>query len=70
MLTALLGIVRRGSGTGARDALTLVLNGDVFDLDAPRVVGNESVFHDLPRNAEHASRRRARSSDRAIPDGS
>src|SRR6185436_17743126 len=34
--------------------LTLVLNGDVFDLDAPRVVGKESVFHDLPRTAEHA----------------
>jgi UDP-2,3-diacylglucosamine pyrophosphatase LpxH len=37
-----------------REALTLVLNGDVFDLDAPRVVGEESVFHDLPRDAEHA----------------
>lgn len=36
------------------DALTLVLNGDVFDLDAPRVVGQKSVFHDLPRTAEHA----------------
>ncbi|UQA55922.1 metallophosphoesterase [Polyangium aurulentum] len=36
------------------DALTLVLNGDVFDFDAPRVVGTESVFHDLPRSAEHA----------------
>jgi UDP-2,3-diacylglucosamine pyrophosphatase LpxH len=36
------------------DALELVLNGDVFDLDAPRVVGGESVFHDQPRNAAHA----------------
>jgi UDP-2,3-diacylglucosamine pyrophosphatase LpxH len=36
------------------DSLTLVLNGDVFDFDAPRVVGSESVFHDLPRSAEHA----------------
>ncbi len=36
------------------DALTFVLNGDVFDFDAPRVVGEESVFHDLPRTAENA----------------
>ncbi len=36
------------------EQLTLVLDGDVFDLDAPRVVKNESVFHDLPRTAEHA----------------
>jgi UDP-2,3-diacylglucosamine pyrophosphatase LpxH len=36
------------------DALCLVLNGDVFDFDAPRVVEGESVFHDLPRTAEHA----------------
>jgi hypothetical protein len=36
------------------ESLTLVLDGDVFDLDAPRVVGNQSVFHDLPRTAEHA----------------
>jgi UDP-2,3-diacylglucosamine pyrophosphatase LpxH len=38
----------------AGDELVLVLNGDIFDLDAPRVVDDESVFHDLPRNAEHA----------------
>src|SRR5580704_4523115 len=36
------------------DELCLVLNGDVFDFDAPRVVDGESVFHDLPRTAEHA----------------
>jgi UDP-2,3-diacylglucosamine pyrophosphatase LpxH len=35
------------------DDLTLVLNGDIFDFDAPRVLGNDSVFHDLPRSAEH-----------------
>jgi UDP-2,3-diacylglucosamine pyrophosphatase LpxH len=35
------------------DDLCLVLNGDVFDFDAPRVVDGESVFHDLPRTAEH-----------------
>ena len=38
----------------AGDELTLVLNGDVFDLDAPRVIGQESVFHDLPRTAANA----------------
>src|SRR5262245_16742386 len=36
------------------DGLTLVLDGDIFDLDAPRVVGQESVFHDLPRTADNA----------------
>jgi hypothetical protein len=36
------------------DELSLILNGDVFDFDAPRVVGTESVHHDLPRSAEHA----------------
>ena len=36
------------------DTLTFVLNGDVFDFDAPRVIGEESVFHDLPRTAENA----------------
>lgn len=33
------------------EELTLVLNGDVFDFDAPRVIDGESVFHDRPRNA-------------------
>lgn len=36
------------------DALCLVLNGDVFDFDAPRVIDGRSAFHDLPRTAEHA----------------
>ncbi|MCS6898647.1 MAG: metallophosphoesterase [Myxococcales bacterium] len=33
------------------DSLTLVLNGDIFDLDAPRVLHETSRFHDLPRDA-------------------
>ncbi|MFT3771375.1 MAG: hypothetical protein QM820_38670 [Minicystis sp.] len=37
------------------DRLTLILNGDVFDFDAPRVVGGVSVFHDQPRDARHAT---------------
>ena len=41
-------------GRAGGDELTLVLNGDIFDFDAPRVVGEESICHDLPRNAEHA----------------
>lgn len=36
------------------EPLTFVLNGDVFDFDAPRVIDEESVFHDLPRTAENA----------------
>ena len=32
----------------------LVLNGDVFDFDAPRVRDGQSEHHDLPRDAEHA----------------
>jgi len=36
------------------EELTLVLNGDVFDFDAPRVEGGRSVFHNQPRNAEFA----------------
>ena len=47
MLDALLGRVQG-------DELCLVLNGDVFDFDAPRVVDGKTVFHDLPRTAEHA----------------
>ncbi|WP_437636477.1 hypothetical protein [Sorangium sp. So ce854] len=59
MLDALRGEVRKGTGGAGgrgteRDELTLVLNGDIFDLDAPRVIDNESVVHDLPRTAEHA----------------
>ncbi len=37
------------------DALELVLNGDVFDFDAPRVLGGRSVFHDQPRDAAHSA---------------
>jgi UDP-2,3-diacylglucosamine pyrophosphatase LpxH len=44
----------RSHADASRDELTLVLNGDVFDFDAPRVIGQKSVFHDLPRSAEHA----------------
>lgn len=36
------------------ETLTFVLNGDVFDFDAPRVIDQESVFHDLPRTEENA----------------
>src|SRR5690242_2948283 len=36
------------------DDLEVVLNGDIFDFDAPRVIDNESRFHDLPRDADHA----------------
>jgi UDP-2,3-diacylglucosamine pyrophosphatase LpxH len=34
--------------------LTVVLAGDVFDLDAPRVASGRSVPHDLPRTSAHA----------------
>jgi UDP-2,3-diacylglucosamine pyrophosphatase LpxH len=37
------------------DRLTLILNGDIFDLDAPRVIDGESVFHNLPRDAAHSA---------------
>lgn len=36
------------------DSLTLILGGDIFDFDAPRVIEGVSHFHDLPRTAEHA----------------
>ena len=36
------------------DELTLILNGDIFDFDAPRVSEGRSVPHDLPRTAENA----------------
>lgn len=35
------------------DALELVLNGDVFDFDAPRFVQGKSLYHDFPRDAAH-----------------
>ena len=50
-LAAMLDVVR---GKVRGDQLCLVLNGDIFDFDAPRVVAGESVFHDLPRTAENA----------------
>src|ERR1700679_1553033 len=52
-LAAMLDTVLRKVSAG-QDELCLVLNGDIFDFDAPRVVEGESVFHDLPRTAEHA----------------
>src|SRR5262245_56150924 len=52
-VAAMLSELRRLTALGG-DELTLVLNGDIFDLDAPRVVGEESVFHDLPRTADNA----------------
>jgi UDP-2,3-diacylglucosamine pyrophosphatase LpxH len=36
-------------------SLTLVLNGDIFDFDAPRVVDGQSTFHDEPRDDAHAA---------------
>ncbi|WP_438020620.1 hypothetical protein WMF18_16750 [Sorangium sp. So ce315] len=55
MLDALRDEMEQGTARGAgRHELTLVLNGDVFDFDAPRVIDRKSVFHDLPRSAEHA----------------
>ncbi|MFO0758454.1 MAG: metallophosphoesterase [Byssovorax sp.] len=47
-------MLRELSARVGGDSLSLVLDGDVFDFDAPRVIGKESVFHDLPRTAEHA----------------
>ena len=37
------------------DELTLILNGDIFDFDAPRVSEGRSVPHDLPRTPENAA---------------
>ncbi len=38
------------------DRLVLVLNGDIFDFDAPLArKDGESVFHDQPRDAAHAA---------------
>ena len=57
-IAAMLGAVRRELRDG--DELTVALNGDIFDFDAPRVIAGESVFHDLPRTAEHPVRPSAR----------
>ena len=51
-LAAMLDALRAKVAPG--DELCLVLNGDVLDFDAPRVLDGQSVFHDLPRTAEHA----------------
>ncbi|MEZ4302107.1 MAG: metallophosphoesterase [Polyangiaceae bacterium] len=37
------------------DELLFVLNGDVFDFDAPYVEDGRSVHHDQPRDAAHAA---------------
>ncbi|MFT3771997.1 MAG: hypothetical protein QM820_41855 [Minicystis sp.] len=50
-LAGMLDALRARVGSGE---LCLVLNGDVFDFDAPRVIDGATVFHDLPRTAEHA----------------
>ncbi|MCC6556675.1 MAG: hypothetical protein IT372_27255 [Polyangiaceae bacterium] len=49
-IAAMLDALRREVRGGE---LSLVLNGDVFDFDAPRVLGARSAFHDLPRDAAH-----------------
>lgn len=36
-----------------RPRITFVLNGDIFDFDAPRVEDGRSIFHDDPRDEEH-----------------
>jgi len=53
-LATMLDTVRSKVSATPGDELCLVLNGDIFDFDAPRVVEGESVFHDLPRTAENA----------------
>jgi len=35
------------------EELELVLNGDVFDFDAPRNRQGQTIFHDFPRDAAH-----------------
>lgn len=50
MLTQLRAKVRKAEG----HELTLILNGDVFDFDAPHVVDGVSQFHDVPRDDAHA----------------
>jgi UDP-2,3-diacylglucosamine pyrophosphatase LpxH len=51
MIDALLG---RIEGEPRPSELTLVLNGDILDFDAPHVVDGESVFHDDPRDDAHS----------------
>lgn len=56
-IAEMLGAVRAELQTGdpgaPRGELTVVLNGDIFDFDAPHVIDGETVFHDMPRTAEH-----------------
>jgi UDP-2,3-diacylglucosamine pyrophosphatase LpxH len=35
------------------ESLELVLNGDIFDFDAPRTIDGRCRFHDFPRDAAH-----------------
>ncbi len=51
VLARMLDSVRAQAGS---DSLSLVLNGDVFDFDAPRVINGESQFHDQPRTEHNA----------------
>jgi UDP-2,3-diacylglucosamine pyrophosphatase LpxH len=48
------------SRISARDALELVLDGDVFELEGPRVVDGVTVFDEAPRTEEDALDRTAR----------
>lgn len=45
---------------GALDALDLVLDGDVFELEGPRVVGGVTVFDEAPRTEDDAIDRASR----------
>jgi UDP-2,3-diacylglucosamine pyrophosphatase LpxH len=53
MLSAVRAELQTADPGAPRDELTVVLNGDIFDFDAPHVINGESVFHDMPRTAEH-----------------
>jgi UDP-2,3-diacylglucosamine pyrophosphatase LpxH len=55
MLDALLAEVAASQRDGERHAVTLVLNGDIFDFDAPRVEQGRSVVHDDPRDSAHSA---------------
>ena len=48
----MIGALLREVGEGD---LCLVLNGDIFDFDAPRVIKGESQFHDQARSAANAA---------------
>jgi UDP-2,3-diacylglucosamine pyrophosphatase LpxH len=53
MLQGVQAELQSGDAGAPGDELTVVLNGDIFDFDAPHVIDGESVFHDMPRTAEH-----------------